>query len=84
MPGALVTIGGLPLLIYPADRPLASSLGSGIDHVAFTCRDLDDTLASLRARRVPILREPYLVDGVRAAIIQGPDLIAIELLEAGP
>jgi hypothetical protein len=80
-PDALVTLRGLSFLIYPTDRPLASSSGYAIDHVAFACADLDDTLFMLRRRKVTVLRDIAVVDGARTAMIEGPDLIPIELVE---
>ncbi len=57
-----------------------------VDHVAFDVDDLDATLASLRARGVPVLdAEPIPVPalGVRIAFLLGPDGERIELVARG-
>lgn len=55
--------------------------GRSIDHVAFSVDDLDGALTRLRAGGVKILEEPRSVLGVKSAMIEGPDRIAIEIVE---
>jgi hypothetical protein len=81
MPEALLHIGGMPLLVYRTEPPLLSSIGQQIDHLAFSCDDLHDTLAYLRTKSVVMLSGPAETNGALAAMILGPDQIAIELVE---
>jgi hypothetical protein len=81
MPEALVRLGGLDMLIYRTDPPLFSSIGQGIDHLGFSCEKLDDVVAYLKGRRVFVLREPFATSDARMAVIEGPDHVAIELVE---
>jgi hypothetical protein len=84
MPEALIAVGGLPLLVYRTEGPLLSSIGQRIDHLAFVCADLPVTLALLEARGVAVISGPKTSEGIRSAMIAGPDQIPIELLEAAP
>ena len=67
-----------------ADRPLARSRGQALDHVAFTVADLDALLARLRLAGVTVLEEPHPFGDGRAAMIEDPDGLAIELVELPP
>lgn len=60
---------------------LVPSRGQALDHVAFTVADLNSTLARLRRSGVRILREPYPFGDTRAAMIEDPDGLSIELVE---
>lgn len=60
---------------------LVSSRGQALDHVAFTVDDLSATLRRLRRNGVRVLLEPYDFGDTRAAMIEGPDGLAIELVE---
>ena len=61
---------------------LAPSRGQALDHVAFIVDDIDEMLVRLRAARVKILRQPYAFGTTRAFMIEDPDGLAIELIEA--
>jgi catechol 2,3-dioxygenase-like lactoylglutathione lyase family enzyme len=63
------------------DQPLAPSRGQALDHVAFAVDGLDATLARLRRAGVTVLEGPYAFGATRAAMIEGPDRLAIELVE---
>ena len=63
------------------DQPLVPSRGQALDHVAFSVRGLDALLEQLRRARVKILEEPYRFGDTRAAMIEDPDGLAIELIE---
>ncbi len=78
---ALVRLGEFAMLIYRTDETLVSTRGQRADHVALRCADLDGTLARLRASGVVVLSSPRPFASGRAAMIEGPDLIAIELVE---
>jgi hypothetical protein len=81
MPEALVWIGETGLLIYRTEPPLFSSRGQRVDHLALGCPNLEATLNNLRARRVNILVDVRDEGGERTAMIEGPDRVAIELVE---
>jgi catechol 2,3-dioxygenase-like lactoylglutathione lyase family enzyme len=87
-PAATVRFGEISLIIYPRQRPgpLVSSRGHVVDHIALSLPDLAGALDRLRKSGVKVLEEPHpFGDGkTRAAMIEGPDSIAIELIEAAP
>lgn len=66
------------------DRPLVSTRGQLVDHVALSVANLDAWLAKLRQERVKVLVEPYRLGTARAVLIEGPSLEALELVEVGP
>jgi catechol 2,3-dioxygenase-like lactoylglutathione lyase family enzyme len=84
-PAATVRFGEVSLIIYPRQRPgpLVSPRGHVVDHIALSVADLTGTLERLRKAGVKVLEEPHLFGNskVRAAMIEGPDAIAIELIE---
>ena len=63
------------------DQPLAPSRGQALDHVAFSVADFDTLLARLRRAGVKILEEPHPFGATRAAMIEDPDGLAVELVE---
>ncbi len=62
---------------------MESTRGHTTDHIGFGVDNLDETLARLKNDGVKITAEPRSVAGgkVRFAFIEGPDHIAIELVE---
>lgn len=50
-------------------------------HVALGVTDLDAWVAKLRDEDVTFLEEPHPLDDTRAAMIEGPSLEAIELVD---
>jgi catechol 2,3-dioxygenase-like lactoylglutathione lyase family enzyme len=67
------------------DKPFARSRGQALDHVAFTVEGpLDSVLQRLRGAGVKILETPYAFGDTRAFMIEDPDGLAIELIEARP
>ena len=89
-PAASVRLANGSLSWYPrqcvgtrcgTDRPLAPSRGQALDHVAFVVDGLDARLAGLRRAGVTVLEGPYAFGATRAAMIEGPDRLAIELVE---
>ncbi len=65
------------------EQPFAPSRGQVLDHVAFTVADLDGLYDRLREAGVTILETPHRFDDTRAFMIQDPDGLAVELVQAG-
>ena len=84
-PATSVRIGEISLIIYPRQRPgpLVSPRGHVVDHIAVSVSDLKVTLERLRRSGVKVLAEihPFGTSKNRAAMIEGPDAMAIELVE---
>jgi catechol 2,3-dioxygenase-like lactoylglutathione lyase family enzyme len=85
-PAATVRFGEISLIIYPRQRPgpLVSPRGHVVDHIALGVPDLASALDRLRKSGVKVLEEPHPFGDskTRAAMIEGPDSITIELIEA--
>ena len=60
---------------------LVSTRGKIVDHWALSTADLDKTVARLKSESVKFLEEIHPWGTSRAAMIEGPDRIAIELVE---
>jgi hypothetical protein len=60
---------------------LASTRGHVYDHWALSTADLDKTVARLKSENVKFLEEIHPWGNSRAAMIEGPDRIAIEIVE---
>jgi hypothetical protein len=60
---------------------LVSTRGKIYDHWALSTANLDGTVARLKAEGVKFLEEIHAWGSSRAAMIEGPDRIAIELVE---
>jgi catechol 2,3-dioxygenase-like lactoylglutathione lyase family enzyme len=80
-PAALVRVGSVAMLFYKTDQPLASTRGKRADHLAFAVPDLAAVLTRLRAAEVVVLEPPRRFDNAMAALVEGPDRVAIELVE---
>lgn len=84
-PATTVRIGEVSLIIYPRQRPgpLISTRGQVVDHIAVSYPDVKAELERLRKAGVKVLAEPYKFGNgdARAAMIEGPDKINIELVE---
>lgn len=84
-PATTVRFGDISLIIYPQQRPakLVSSRGHAVDHLAFNVNNLGEVLGRLRNAGVKVLEEPRSLGNskIRAAMIEGPDAIALELIE---
>lgn len=84
-PATTVRFGEVSLIIYPRQRPepLVSPRGHVVDHIALSVTDLNATLERLRNEGVKVLEAAHRFgkSQKQAAMIEGPDLIAIELLE---
>jgi catechol 2,3-dioxygenase-like lactoylglutathione lyase family enzyme len=62
---------------------LVSPRGRTVDHLGFSVRSLDETLAALRKEGVKVTAEPRSIANgqLKFAFIEGPDRMAIELIE---
>jgi predicted enzyme related to lactoylglutathione lyase len=84
-PATTVKIGEINLIIYPRQHPgpLVSSRGHVVDHIAVAYNDLPAALERLKESGVKVLEDLHKFgrSNKRAAMIEGPDSIAIELVE---
>ena len=95
-PAAFVTADHVSMIFYPIEHVqknapdawqnrsgFATTRGRVIDHLGFSVADLDATLDRLRQSGVTVTAEPQDIagGGLRYAFIEGPDQVAIELLE---
>jgi catechol 2,3-dioxygenase-like lactoylglutathione lyase family enzyme len=60
---------------------LASTRGKIVDHWALSVSDLGATVARLKAEGVKVLEDIHPWGTARAAMIEGPDRVAIEIVE---
>lgn len=86
-PSATVRFGDISLIIYPKQKqtPLVSPRGRAVDHIALSYPDISVELARLKEEGIKVLEEihPFGKEGGRSAMIEGPDKIAIEIVEIG-
>jgi catechol 2,3-dioxygenase-like lactoylglutathione lyase family enzyme len=64
------------------DQPLARSRGQVVDHIGLSYPSLDPVIAHLKATGVRIVEGPYKFGDTRAILIEDPDGLAFELIEA--
>ena len=83
-PATTVRIGDVNLIIYPRQRPgpLVGTRGHVVDHIAVSYPDVAAALERLRKSGVKVIEELHRFGkgNVQAAMIEGPDSIAIELV----
>ena len=84
IPEALVRLGDIGMLIYRTEPPLVSSRGHRIDHLAIETPSIDAALEWLRGHGVKTISDVHLAGDLRVALIEGPDSVAIEIVEAKP
>jgi hypothetical protein len=81
-PAGGVNFGDISILIRPwPGGGLVSPRGKIVDHWALSTPDLPATVARLKREGVKFLEEIHTWGSLRAAMIEGPDRIAIELVE---
>src|SRR5262249_37552693 len=81
-PSGGVNIDDISILIRPwPGGGLVSTRGKLGDHWAVSTADLDKTVARLKGEGVKFLEEIKPWGSSRAAMIEGPDRIAIEIVE---
>jgi len=64
-----------------AEQPLVPSRGQVLDHVGFVVHDIDAWRAWLGAQDVSLIDDLHDIDEGRAFMFEGPDRLAIELVE---
>jgi catechol 2,3-dioxygenase-like lactoylglutathione lyase family enzyme len=82
-PAAPLTFGDVALNSYmrPGEKPLVGTRGQLMDHFALSVTNLDAWITKLRNEGVRFLKQPYKLGNLRAVMIEGPSLEAIELVE---
>src|SRR5262245_2336008 len=81
-PSGGVTFDDISISIRPwPGGGLVSTRGQVVDHWALSTADLTATVARLKGESVKFLEEIHPWGNSRAAMIEGPDRIAIELVE---
>lgn len=84
-PSGSVNFDDISILIRPwPGGGLVSTRGKIVDHWAVSTADLDATVARLKRENVKFLEEIHPWGRMRAAMIEGPDRIAIEIVEVKP
>lgn len=79
--GAVLVSNMASILIRPRHGPYVSPRGQIVDHFALSVPDLDATVTRLKREGVKVTEEIHRWGLMRAAMIEGPDLAAIELVE---
>jgi catechol 2,3-dioxygenase-like lactoylglutathione lyase family enzyme len=79
--GAVLVSDMASILIRPRHGPYVSPRGQIVDHFALSVPDLDATIARLKSDGVKVTEEIHRWGTMRAAMIEGPDLVAIELVD---
>jgi len=82
--GAVLVSDMASVLIRPRHGPYVSPRGQIVDHFALSVPDLDASVARLTAQGVKVTEEIHRWGTIRSAMIEGPDLVAIELIEVKP
>ena len=81
-PSGSVEFDDISILIRPwPGGGLVSTRGHLVDHWALSVADLTPTVARLKSEGIKFLEEIHPWGNTRAAMIEGPDRIAIELVE---
>ena len=87
-PSASFMVDNVNVIIYPVEylkgkTELVSTRNRVVDHVGLSVDDLNATLSKLKADGVKILSPVKKLKGtnVKAAMIEGPDKLAIQLVE---
>lgn len=93
-PAAFMTANHVSMIVYPIEylttsgyepfkgrKELAPTRGRVIDHIGFAVDNLDAAITQLKAAGVKVTTEPRSIGPLKVAFIEGPDQVAIELLE---
>lgn len=80
-PRAIAWIGTVAMVFYRSEDPLGPTRGQRADHIAMQVDDVPATFARLMSVEAVEIESPRVRDGVRSAMVEGPDRMAIELVE---
>ena len=93
-PAAFMTANHVSMIVYPIEylktsgvpefkdrTELAPTRGRVIDHIGFAVDNLETAVAQMKASGVKVTTEPRTVGPIKFAFIEGPDRVAIELIE---
>ena len=93
-PSAFLTANHVSMIVYPVEylktsgmtafkdrTELAPTRGRVIDHIGIAVDDLNAALTAMKAAGVKVTAEPRTVGPIKFAFIEGPDQVAIELIE---
>jgi glyoxalase/bleomycin resistance protein/dioxygenase superfamily protein len=81
-PSGSVLFDDINILIRPwPGGGLVSPRGHIVDHWALSVSDLESTVARLKSEGIKFLEEIHPWGNTRAAMIEGPDRVAIEIVE---
>ena len=81
-PSGCVLFDDINILIRPwPGGGLVSPRGHIVDHWALSVSDLESTVARLKSEGIKFLEEIHAWGNTRAAMIEGPDRVAIEIVE---
>jgi len=81
-PSGSVLFDDINILIRPwPGGGLVSPRGHIVDHWALSVPDLESTVARLKSEGIKFLEEIHAWGNTRAAMIEGPDRVAIEIVE---
>lgn len=93
-PAAFITANHVSMIVYPVEylktsgepafkgrTELAPTRGRVIDHIGFAVDNLDAAVAHFKAAGVKVTAEPVARGPIKFAFIEGPDQVAIELIE---
>ena len=82
-PSGSVMFDDIQILIRPwPGGGLVSTRGHIVDHWALSVADLEPTMSRLKSEGVKVLEEIHPWGNTRAAMIEGPDRVVIEIVEA--
>jgi catechol 2,3-dioxygenase-like lactoylglutathione lyase family enzyme len=87
-PAAFGMADHVSMIIYPVEYrggTIVSTRGRVVDHLGFSVDDLDATLARMRSDGVKVTAQPRTIAAGKSkyAFIEGPDQVAIELIQDG-
>ena len=82
-PGGRTVVDDVGFFILPkqGSAPLAPTRGKVVDHMGLSVSDLTSTVARLKKEGVTFIEEIHPFGPTRAAMVEGPDRVAIELVE---
>ena len=81
-PDGYVLFDDIGLPIRPYDQPLVTTRGQTVDHIGLSVANLAETVSRLQQSGVKVLEPIRRWGDTRAAMIEGPDQVALELIEA--